>query len=266
MREMRLTWGECVTAAVVLLVWGGMALALVDRETLLFSGGGSMAVESLLRDPELFRVRRMGIYEGAARVGWTESRLERLDHARFVMTSKTEAQLRLLARLSLPVTVDSETVLSRAGVPETLTMKLSAGSRGLDVLVAGVRRGQAMALTVTHNGQVLAEEEVPLPAGSSFDSGLLPLGDMPGLSIGRTWTVNHVNPITRKTERGTAEVISMEPVEIGGELQNAYRVEVTFPGSGFMRPVAHIGTDGRLLRLSGIANYVFIREEADDPH
>lgn len=266
-REMHLSRMEKLAGGFILLLWCGMILALLDREFFLFTDMQAVPASTTSDTSKADLDCRMGIYDNTKRIGFSQSTTE--VHAdgssRLHAVTEVRMQIPLMGKATLPIRIVSDVDASAEGAPQKLNMNFSAGGMpALGVDISGVRVGDGMEIVISQEGRTLFKNVLALPDGASFGAGLLPIGNMTGLSVGKEWPVSHVNPIWRKTERGMARVVSYDTLSWNGRDVKAYQVVITMNDNASMNPVAYILPDGRLIELQGVYGYRFVREEMHD--
>ena len=205
------------------------------------------------------RVESWGIYMGRTRIGESEMTVRRQDGGTLSVT--TDAQLRLGAAAALlPQLSGTLDLLFRAEIsPLRGLLRFQVGSERLDATLYGtVHEGEL--LLRGNAGTKKIDTTVPYDPGKLVAEMFSPLAAFPDLSdseVGRSWSLDMVNPIAGSVQEVLVSLTRSRPLTMGEREVTVYRL--TFV-SGAGKWHSWVTEDGDVL-IQGTPFGVTLRRE-----
>ncbi len=216
------------------------------------------AYSDLFSDENLPSRRRMGIYIGDKRVGFSEAITERLPEGSYRITNRTEVTSERLGLLN-PLT--SSFILNLN--PER---RLESFTFGLKEPFQAQVKGEVLQdkiHIVARIGRSSLEQEYAFQGEDLLVTSLGPSGIPHRLRVGTRWSVRVLNPRTFEVDRAEMRVVKKEKIEIEREMLETYLVRMRIPG--FQKDLrAWVSMEGEVLRQETPFGFVLVKEATND--
>lgn len=197
-----------------------------------------------------------GIYYKDAKVGYAHSQVHRLQGDTYLIRNDAALNLRLLDR-DMSVQFEGFARVDAAGQPEELLYAVVAGPAQLRV--RGHREGDTLVLQVVSAGRVI-EKRVPITPGMSLSNAITPSLYWPELEMGRTYTLEVLDPVTLSTQDAKVRVRGREPLDYRGATVETTVVEFETSQLAFRIWVSDAGV---VLRQESDLGWYLIREDRE---
>lgn len=252
----------------ITLFWLAMMAWLVQREVLPAFHEAHEALQSTSYHCLEARaadtpVSQMGIFLGGKRIGYTLSRM-RLVGQELRLESRTEIKLSLSSRRHArlgPEIGDLDVSLlfvARVLQGELLDLRLTVnappGSPPI-VVIDGVPVAKMLQLKIRHGGKTEIES-IPFNPRQLISSGFGQAFALPKLDVGMRWQFRTLDPFSRRVRVSEAEVVGTEPITLGSETVQAYRIRIPY---GTSEITVWADEDGAILKQK-VFGFTFIRE------
>jgi len=243
----------------VFAFWGMMTGALFYKEILPnYLAPAHPSYQDLFSDESLPSRRRMGIYVGDERAGFSDTTSIRLPEGSYRITNRTEVASERLGLLN-PLSANFTLNLNPEKRLEDFTLDLK------EPFQAEVT-GKVLQDTIRISAQIgrfSIEQEYPFRAEDLLVTSLNPATFPHRLRVGKRWTAKMLNPRNFTVDVAEFQVVKKEKIEIGGRSLEAYQVLMRIPG--FQKDLkAWVSTDGEVLRQETPFGFVLEKEAIDD--
>ncbi len=213
-------------AAFFAVMWG-----LLLRQHLFVGGAPTFqpSYEALLKPDQKERIEQWGVYFAGRRIGQSELRITRDMEGLLHIQSQTSIAIEPALRYLLGTPGNLDVTFKAAISPLTGLHDFQVNSTSINTRLLGVVDED----TIKVRGYVAGETvrtDLPYTPGVFLGEVFSPFTSLPELSksdVGRTWSVDMVNPLAAGMQRVTVEMAARREVELDGERTPVYRLDFT---------------------------------------
>ena len=243
-------------AAFFALMWG-----LLLRQHLHTSRPATLqpAYDQLLKPGQQQRDEQWGVYFSGHRIGKSEVKITRDGEGQFHVRSQTQITIDPTARLLTGLAGDLDISFEATISPLTGPRDFQVISERLDTRLMGTAGDNGMHIA-GHVGAEHVRTVLPVSPDLLLGEVFSPMTSLPELGkgdVGRTWSVDMVNPLAGGMQTVMVHVAAVREVELAGGKARVYRLDFT-TGNG--RWACWVQQDGDLL-IQGTPFGLTIRRE-----